>query len=75
MTQICLFQGKTGSNLVTVTCADRATQERARVEPQKFDLLRNRMGGWTNFFVSMPNEHQMQHIRRPEFGPEKEAFA
>lgn len=63
------MQGETGSNLITVTCVDKTTQERAQMEPQKFDLVRNRMGGWTNFFVSMFPEHQLQHARRPVFGP------
>ena len=63
-----MFQDETGPNLVTVTCADPETLERARVEPQKFDLIRNRMGGWTNFFVAMFNEHQLQHMRRPMYG-------
>ncbi len=57
---------------MTVTCIDALTMERARLEPQKFDLVRNRMGGWTNFFVSMFDEHQKQHARRPVFGPHKD---
>ena len=68
---VCM-QGETGSNLVTVTCVDRDTQERAQLEPQKFDLVRNRMGGWTNFFVSMFPEHQLQHARRPVFSQHNE---
>ena len=53
---------------MTVTCLNLETMERARVEPQKFDLVRNRMGGWSNFFVAMFNKHQFQHMRRPMFG-------
>lgn len=66
------LQAETGSNLVTVTCVNRNTMERARNQPQKFDLIRNRMGGWSNFFVAMFNEHQLQHIRRPTYGPHEE---
>ena len=65
------LQEETGSNLVTVTCVDGLTMERAMVQPQKFDLVRNRMGGWTNFFVCMFDEHKKQHARRPVFGPHK----
>ena len=67
-----LLQGDTGSNLITITCVDKATQKRAQMEPQKFNLIRNRMGGWSNFFVSMFPEHQLQHARRPVFAPHKE---
>ena len=67
-----MLQGDTGSNLVSVTCIDPQTEELAMKEPQKFDLVRNRMGGWSNFFVAMFNEHQLQHMRRPMYGPAKE---
>ena len=56
---------------MTITCVDTNTMEQARLEPQKFDLVRNRMGGWTNFFVAMFDEHQKQHLRRPIFDTAK----
>ena len=46
--------------------------QRAEKEPQKFDLIRNRMGGWSNFFCAMFTEHQKQHERRPMYAPHKE---
>jgi len=50
-----------------ITCVDRVTLERATSEPQKFDLIRDRMGGWSNFYVSMFESHQKQHQRRHYF--------
>ena len=69
---VILFQGSTGSNLVTVTCANPESYARAEKEPEKFDIFRTRMGGWTNFFIAMFPEHQKQHRRRPLYGPHKE---
>ncbi len=54
-----------GSTIMTVTCADPATYEQATKDPEKYDLLRARMGGWTEFFVTMFPAHQAQHQRRP----------
>lgn len=57
-----LAQGK-GTNLTTITVASREIMEEARRNTDR-DLLRFRMGGWTEFAVAMfPNllEH---HIRR-----------
>jgi hypothetical protein len=34
-------------------------------DPEKYDLLRVRMSGWTEFFVTMFPAHQAQHQRRP----------
>ena len=66
------LQGTTGSSLVAVTCVNKETLTNAENEPQKFDLVRNRMGGWSNFFVAMFPEHKKQHERRVYFGPHKE---
>ncbi len=57
-------QGR-GSSLMTITCADAATMAQAARDPEKYDLLRVRMGGWTEFFVVMFPAHQAQHQRRP----------
>jgi Dyp-type peroxidase family len=54
-----------GSSVMTITCADPETFEAATVDPEKFDLLRVRMGGWSEFFVAMFPAHQSQHRRRP----------
>jgi pyruvate-formate lyase len=50
---------------MTITCADPETYEQATKDPEKYDLLRARMGGWTEFFVTMFPAHQAQHQRRP----------
>jgi pyruvate-formate lyase len=50
---------------MTITCANPETYEAAVRDPEKYDLLRARMGGWTEFFVTMFPAHQAQHQRRP----------
>lgn len=64
-------KGKVGSNLITVTVADPDTYQMAAKEPERFELVRVRMGGWTEYFAAMFPEHQKQHERRPFFTPEK----
>ncbi|MDJ0628958.1 MAG: Dyp-type peroxidase [Rhodobacter sp.] len=58
-----------GSNLITVTCADPDTYTAAETEPERYELVRVRMGGWTEFFAAMFPAHQEQHKRRPWFTP------
>lgn len=53
-----------GSNILTVTCADPDTMAKAATDPEKYDVLRVRMGGWSEFFVAMFPAHQEQHQRR-----------
>ena len=60
-------EGSIGGNLLTVTCADEKTYEQATMFPEKYGLLRVRMGGWTEFFTAMFDAHQEQHRRRPYF--------
>jgi len=60
-------EGKIGTNLLTITCADPETFEQACTNTEKYDLIRVRMGGWTEFFVAMFPAHQEQHKRRPIF--------
>jgi pyruvate-formate lyase len=48
-------------------CADRDTLDKAQKYPEGYDLLRLRMGGWSEFFIAMYPEHQEQHKRRPLF--------
>ncbi len=62
---IAAFANGRGSSIVTITCADVATMEAATKDPEKYDLLRVRMGGWSEFFVAMFPAHQAQHQRRP----------
>jgi len=63
--QLRAFANNTGSNVLTVTVADPATFEKATTQPERFDLLRVRMGGWTEFFTAMFPDSQQQHRRRP----------
>ncbi|WP_156115457.1 MULTISPECIES: hypothetical protein [Xenorhabdus] len=53
------------SNILTVTVANPETFAEARNHPEMYDLLRVRMGGWTNFFTSVFPDIQKQHQRRP----------
>ncbi|KAF0813692.1 Choline trimethylamine-lyase [Andreprevotia sp. IGB-42] len=62
-------RGETGSNLITLTCADLATYQAATQDPERFNLVRVRMGGWTEFYVAMFPMHQDQHQRRQYFTP------
>jgi pyruvate-formate lyase len=59
------FTNGCGTNILTVTVASPATFERATEDPEMYDLLRVRMGGWTEFFVAMMTRHQQTHIRWP----------
>ena len=64
------FADGKGSNILTVTCANPDTMSGATRDPEKYDVLRVRMGGWTEFFVAMFPAHQAQHERRPFQSPE-----
>jgi Dyp-type peroxidase family len=59
--------GKLGSNMITVTCANPETFDGAMTLPEKYDLLRVRMGGWSEFYVAMFGEHQQYIKRRPYY--------
>lgn len=61
-------QGRAG-NLLTITAADPSTLAEASVKPDEFDLVRVRMGGWTEFFITLFPKHQAQHQRRPLYVP------
>ncbi|MGE3801353.1 MAG: Dyp-type peroxidase [Candidatus Kapaibacterium sp.] len=52
-----------GSNMMTITCADPSTYEQAMEYPERYDLVRNRTGGWSEFFIAMFDFHQ-EYIRR-----------
>jgi pyruvate-formate lyase len=64
------FANGRGASIMTITCANADTFDQATRDPEKFDLLRARMGGWTEFFVTMFPAHQAQHQRRPIQTPE-----
>jgi Dyp-type peroxidase family len=59
--------GKLGSNMVTITCADPQTYAEAAQFPERYDLVRVRMGGWSEFFVAMFDFHQEYIRRRPYY--------
>ncbi|UDF05740.1 Dyp-type peroxidase [Asticcacaulis sp. AND118] len=59
------FTGGAGSNVLTVTVAGQQTFLSAAGSPEAYDLLRVRMGGWTEMFVAMHALHQRVHPRRP----------
>lgn len=59
------FVDGAGSNVLTVTVANQDTFLSAAKSPESYDLLRVRMGGWTEMFVAMHSIHQQVHPRRP----------
>lgn len=59
------FAAGDGSNMMTVTVANPETFSAAEKAPLDYDLLRVRMGGWTEFFSALYPEHKKQHCRRP----------
>jgi pyruvate-formate lyase len=63
--------GNVGSNLFTVTMADPDTYAAAAGQPERYELVRVRMGGWTEYFSAMFPAHHGQHMRRPYFVPEE----
>ena len=50
-----------GANILTITRANPATFAGAAEEPEKYNLLRVRMGGGSEFFVVMYPAHQPQY--------------
>lgn len=59
--------GELGSNMITITCADPSTFEQAAQFPERYDLVRARTGGWSEFFVAMFDFHQEYIRRRPYY--------
>ncbi|KAM7193033.1 hypothetical protein V8F20_008549 [Naviculisporaceae sp. PSN 640] len=57
------------------TCADLDTYKRAVEDPERYNLVRVRVGGWTEFYTTMFPAHQEQHQRRGYFTPWKEGVA
>ncbi|MFI0848900.1 pyruvate formate lyase family protein [Mesorhizobium sp. IMUNJ 23232] len=61
------FANGAGGSIATFTVADPETLAGAVERPDEFNLVRVRMGGWTEFFVALFPDHQEQHRRRPLF--------
>jgi pyruvate-formate lyase len=59
--------GEVGSNMITITCADPSTYEGAAAFPERYDLVRTRTGGWSEFFVAVFDFHQEYFRRRPYY--------
>ncbi|KAI0811818.1 pyruvate formate lyase-domain-containing protein [Xylaria sp. FL0064] len=60
-------KGTVGGNMVTLTCADLDTYQKASEDPEKYNLVRVRMGGWTEFYPTMFPEYQEHQQRRQYF--------
>jgi Dyp-type peroxidase family len=58
-----------GANMMTITCADPDTYESAVENPEVYDLLRVRTGGWSEFYGVMMKDNKQQHMRRVFFSP------
>jgi pyruvate-formate lyase len=58
-----------GGSVCTFTVADPETFIKAQKDPNACNLLRVRMGGWTEFFITLFPAHQEQHKRRPMYQP------
>lgn len=61
--------GWVGGNLITLTCIDLKTLQAASKDPEKYGLVRVRMGGWSEFYSTSFPEHQEHHQRRPTVVP------
>lgn len=64
------IQGDVGSNLLTASVADPDTYANASEFVERYELIRVRMGGWTEYYAAMFPAHQAQHARRPFFIPQ-----
>lgn len=62
------FADGRGGSICTFTAANPETFLAAQADPEGHNLVRVRMGGWTEFFVSLFPDHQEQHKRRPLYG-------
>ena len=51
--------------MLTITVSDPETFKEAQKNPNDYNLIRVRMGGWSEFFISLFPTLQEQHKRRP----------
>ncbi|WP_373488711.1 pyruvate formate lyase family protein [Blastomonas sp.] len=70
---ISAFAQGRGSSIMTVTTASPQTLAAAEKAPLDYDLLRVRMGGWTEFYSVLFADHKRQHRRRPIYPVGKES--
>lgn len=56
----------TGGAIMTITVADTEELRAAQREPDRYQSLRVRMGGWCAYFTMLSREQQDHHIRRQE---------
>lgn len=68
VTMIRKFANGDGGSICTFTVANPETFAAAQQDPEGYNLIRVRMGGWTEFFVTLFPDHQEQHKRRPLYG-------
>jgi formate C-acetyltransferase len=55
-----------GGAMMTLTVADTEELRAAQREPERYESLRVRMGGWCAYFTMLSHEQQEHHIRRQE---------
>ena len=51
-------------SLVLVTCANPDTFSKAQRNPEQYDLIRVRTGGWSEFYIAFFTAHQKHQERR-----------
>ena len=56
-----------GGSVCTFTVANPETLAKARESREEYNLVRVRMGGWTEFYIALFPDHKEQHRRRPLF--------
>jgi len=56
----------TGGSIMTLTVADTEELRAAQRQPERYQSLRVRMGGWCAYFTMLSREQQEHHIRRQE---------
>jgi formate C-acetyltransferase len=56
----------TGGSMMTLTVADTEELRAAQREPEQYESLRVRMGGWCAYFTMLSREQQDHHIHRQE---------
>ena len=57
---------ETGGSMLTITVADTEELKAAQRDPDRYESLRVRMGGWCAYFTALSREQQNHHIKRQE---------